>query len=157
VAIAAIFYFYLVLKYPNSFLPPLKKSLSRTRCGRGWGGFFELSVSIFLAVSFLSAIFGANFSLSFWGNLERGGGVWGLIHFVLFFWMLSSIFQKKEDWISLLKFSVGASALVSFLALVQKFASISILIPQSERVFSTLGNSGFLAVYLIFNIFSRGI
>ncbi len=114
------------------------------------------AVLTFLAVYFLSAIFGANFSLSFWGNLERGGGVWNLIHFVLFFWMLSAVFQKKEDWLSLLKLSVGASALVSLLAIGQKFFNLGILMPQSDRVFSAIGNSAFLATYLIFNIFFAG-
>ncbi len=147
VELAAVFYFYLVLKN-RSFLSPLKKG--------GWGGFLRWAVLIFLTVYFLSAIFGVDFYLSWWGNLERMLGIWGMIHFVLFFLMLGAVFQTKKDWHGLLKISVGVSSAVALLAIVQKFTSIGLLIAQTGRVFGTIGNPAFLASYLIFNIFLAG-
>ncbi|TSC52900.1 MAG: Uncharacterized protein LiPW39_509 [Parcubacteria group bacterium LiPW_39] len=80
-------------------------------------------------------------------------GIWGMLHFVLFFLMLGAVFQIKKEWLNLLKISVGVSSLVALLAIIQKFTSLGLLIPQTERVFGTIGNAGFLGTYLIFNIF----
>lgn len=141
IEISAAFYFYLALKYPE-FRP--KKSL------------LNLAILTFLFTSILSAIFGVDFYLSFWGNLERMVGFWGLLHFVLFFFLLAAVFKKGKDWLNLLKISVGASSLVSFLALVQALGGWGMLLPFEQRVFGTLGNPAYLAGYLIFNIFFAG-
>ncbi len=148
IEIAAVFYFYLVLKKSPLIAPPFKKG--------GLGGILTLAVMAFLLVAFLSAIFGADFNSSFWGNLERMIGVWGLAHFILFFLMLISVFKDEKSWLNLIKISIGASTLVSLLAIIQRFASIGLLIPQVDRVFSTIGNAGFFGTYLIFNIFFAG-
>ncbi len=182
VEIAAVFYFYLVLKYPANFFTPLFKG--------GRGGILNLSVLVFLLISFLSAIFGADFYTSWWGNLERMIGVWGLLHFVAFFFLLSAVFRvdgsgkqippnlplqreeknkippflkggeggfKDQDFSrQLMKISVAVSAVISLLAICQHFFSLGDLLPQVDRVSSTLGNAGFLGTYLIFNIFLAG-
>jgi len=138
IEISAAFYFYLALKYPS--LRPQKTILF-------WAGL------IFLALTFLSALFGVDFYLSFWGNLERMLGVWGIAHFVLFFLLLAALLKTGKEWRIFLQVSVSVSSLVALLAVIQKFAGLGNLIPQSDRVFGTIGNAGFLASYLVFNIF----
>ncbi len=138
VEVAALFYLYLALKYPD--LRP-KKNI------------FTLAIGIFLLTWFLSAILGTDFYLSWWGSLERMLGVWGLIHFIIFFLLLVSLFRAKKDWLALFRVSLATSVLISLLALVQKFGSLGNLLPHSERVFGTIGNPAFLAGYLIFNLF----
>jgi len=139
--IAAVFWFYLALKYPE--FRPKKTALN-------W------AVLVFLAVWILSALTGVDFNLSFWGNLERMFGIWGLIHFVLFFFILQAIFKTRGDREFLLKISLGASSFISLLAIGQKFMDLGDLMPMTGRVFGTLGNPAFLATYLIFNIFFAG-
>jgi O-antigen ligase len=141
VEIAAVFYFYLALKHPE--FRPKKTALN-------------LAVLVFLAVYFLASFLGADFYLSFWGNLERGIGFWGLLHFAVFFLMLTSVFQNQKDWQNLLRVSIGASALVASLAIGQHFFGLGDLLPQVGRVYSTIGNASFLATYLVFNIFFAG-
>jgi len=138
IEIAAVFYFYLALKYP-AFRP--RKNL------------LTISILVFFLTLFISSIFGVNSYLSFWGNLERMLGVWGIAHFILFFLMLSAIFKNESSWLNLLRISIGASTIISIFAIIQKFTNIGLLIPQQGRVFSTVGNSAFLAAYLVFNIF----
>jgi len=137
IEMASFFYFYLAIKY-KEFRPQIN--------------IFVLAIGVFLLVSFLSAYFGADFYLSWWGNLERMMGTWGLIHFVVFFLLLTSLFRTKKDWQLLLQISLGVSSLVSLLAIFQKFTSIGVIMPQVDRVFGTLGNPTFLAGYLIFNL-----
>ena len=197
VEVAAVLYFYLVLKYPGSFFFTFPYFSRKEKChpspanaGEGskdssprQGGaqndkkgschsfvslrtgserregsfsFIKIFVLVFLIISFLSAIFGVDFYKSFWGDLERGIGVWGLLHFVAWFLMLGAVFQIKKEWLNLLKISVGVSSLVALSAIIQKFTSLGLLIPQTERVFGTIGNAGFLGTYLIFNIFFAG-
>lgn len=134
------FYFYLVLRYKE--LRPKMNILF-------W------AVCVFVVSWFISAFAGVGLSLSFWGNLERMMGVWGLLHFVLFFVMASAIFSKK-DWDKLFKISVAVSLLVSLLGILQRFTDLGALMPQDTRIFSTIGNAGFLGTYLLFNIFIAG-
>ena len=182
VELAAVGYFYLALKYPENFFTPLFKG------GRGlpasaydirrWqaGGILSLSVLVFLIISLFSAFFGADFYTSFWGNLERGIGLFGLLHFIVFFFLLSAVFSIDSDknktppflkggWggfkgqsfsRQLIIVSVLTSALISLLAICQHFFSLSSLLPQSDRVYSLIGNAGILGSYLIFNIFLAG-
>jgi len=138
IEIAALFYFYLALKYR-----PLRPKAN----------VLVWSVLIFFAANLFSAVFGVDWYLSFWGNLERMLGFWGILHFVLFFLMLSAVFKTKSEWLALLKISVLASFLIAAIALLQKFWNLGLLLPQSERVFSVIGNAAFLASYLIFNMF----
>ena len=141
VEIAAMLYFYLALKYSN--LRPSKTLLSGT-------------VLIFLFVSFLSAFFGADFYTSWWGNLERGMGVWGLAHFAAWFFMLLAVFKGQKDWQLLIKLSVVVSVAVVTTALVQRFGGLSALLPATDRIYGLIGNAGVLGSYLIFNIFLAG-
>ena len=54
---------------------------------------------LFFVFSYLvSSFFGVNFRQSFWGGFERMGGAFNLIHYLLFFLMLSSVMKTKRDW-----------------------------------------------------------
>ncbi|HRY52405.1 MAG TPA: O-antigen ligase family protein [Candidatus Portnoybacteria bacterium] len=141
VELAAVFYLYLALKYPD--LCPARSLVL-------W------AVSAFLFVSLAAMFFGKDAYASFWGSLERMGGVWSLIHFSAWFFMLIGVFKTQQDWRNLLKVSVGVSSLISLLAIGQHFFSLGNLLPQVGRVYATLGNAGVLGSYLIFNIFLAG-
>ena len=163
VEIAAVLWLYSAWKKP-SFFPLKSASLSLTSFYKGGlgralrsfgeaGGFLNLSVLIFFAIWILSGIFGIDFNSSFWGNMERMIGVFGMAHFVLFFFLIQSVFNSVESFKNLFKVSAAASVLVSLLAVAQKFVSLGALMPQAERVSSTVGNPAFLASYLLFNVF----
>jgi O-antigen ligase len=141
VEIAAVFYFYLALKYPD--FRPKKTALI-------------IAVGAFLLVWLLSSILGVDSYLSFWGNLERMLGFIGLLHFAAFFLMLAGVFKTEKSWLGLLKISVAASTVISLLAVTQRFTGLGLLMPQQGRVYGTVGNAAFLASYLIFNIFFAG-
>jgi len=106
-------------------------------------------------------------------------GLFGLLHFVVWFLMLVSVFNAdragkeiKENKVArsrggeaplrdsflyqLIKVSVFTSALTSLLAIFQHFFSLSDLLPQADRVYSLIGNAGVLGSYSIFNIFLAG-
>ncbi|MBU4339256.1 O-antigen ligase family protein [Patescibacteria group bacterium] len=108
----------------------------------------------YLITVFLSSALAGTFQLSFWSNNERSEGLLLMVHLFLFLLVLSSFLRKIKDWMILFEFSFLSSLMVSFVALGQHL-NWSWLMESSggERLASTLGNAGYVAGYLIFNIF----
>lgn len=141
VEIAAMLYFYLALKYPE--LRPRRT-------------FLFWAALTFLFICLIAAVWGADFYTSFWGNLERGMGVWSLAHFVAWFLILTAVFKEPKEWRRLIELSVGVSIIVAATALIQRFGGSGELLPATDRVYGLLGNAGVLGSYLVFNIFLAG-
>jgi len=110
--------------------------------------------AFYLIAVFLSSALAGTFKLSFWSNNERSEGLLLLIHLFIFLLILSNFLRKIKDWIILFEFSFLSSLLVSFIALGQHL-NWNWLMESSGgvRLASTLGNAGYVAGYLIFNIF----
>lgn len=118
--------------------------LRRQACLRGQAGMIEKTVFLLLAFLALSTIFGVNPARSFWGSGARGDGLFTILHFGIFFWILARAFSR-EEFLKLIKFV----ALVSFGTALYGLAQWI----GGREILSTLGNSGFYAVYLLFAIF----
>ena len=160
VEIAAALYLYLALKYPKTFCH-FGRSVSgepESRPARYTSWFTSVAgaVLVFFAINLLSAIFGLDFYNSFWGSLERGGGVWGLAHFVAWFLMLSAVFKGQQDWVKLAGISVAVAVFIALTALIQRLGGWGILLPANGRVFGLIGNAGFFAGYALLNLFLAG-
>lgn len=127
-----IFAAYLFLAVHNSKYRPRINSLT-------------VSLTIFLAVFILASVVGINFQRSFWSTYERMTGIFTMLHLYAFFIVLVSCFKKREDWERFLAASVIAGVLLSFYVLVGS--------QSSTRGGGTIGNTSFMAAYLLFNLF----
>ena len=109
---------------------------------------------LYLITVFISSALAGTFELSFWSNNERSEGLLLMTHLFIFLLILSNFLRKIKDWIILFEFSFLSSLLVSIVALGQHL-NWSWLLESSggARLASTLGNAGYVAGYLIFNIF----
>ena len=109
-----------------------------------------------LGVYFLAMVLATIFSFdpdrSFWSYPERMTGLWALFHYLLFFFMASSLFRTWNEWKKLLSFSVGVSVALSFIAFIQRY-SPELVMQTGARTGAFMNNPIFLAAYLIFNIF----
>lgn len=109
-----------------------------------------LAVGFLLLVQFLSAVFGVDFQRSMWGNHERMSGWFTLIHFGLYFIVVSSVFKKWEDWRTLLRWSLVVGLVVGF-------TGVNSLLPDNSIMKigggGTLGNKIYLANFVLFHIF----
>lgn len=97
----------------------------------------------FVSASALSALFSPAQNRSIFGDFERMGGVWALIHYLIFYALLRVFFREKE-WKLYANLGLVVSAIVSLLALAQdngRFPPVS-----------TVGNSGLLGLYLFFGV-----
>ncbi len=107
-------------------------------------------------VAFLIAGFvGINPHFSFWSNFERGEGGLQLLHLYVFFVLLLTLFRSDKEW-KLLAGTFVAAAVLMILYGVGANLNIGRLIGSggwSQRFSGSLGNSAYVAAYLIFATF----
>jgi tetratricopeptide (TPR) repeat protein/O-antigen ligase len=124
-------YLILVLK-DRSYLPRLDKIF--------WAFlFFTLAFTLTTATSVLPYP-------SFWGSLERMGGLWTFWHYFLFYIILTSVLTKKEHWQNLLNITVFVGVLSAFYGFGQK-TDIEFFVGSGgrARIFGTIGNAALFA------------
>ncbi len=111
------------------------------------GNYIVLALSGFLAISFISALFGVDFSRSFWGIGPRMTGLFAELHFFAWFLVLINFFKTKEEWNRYLNFSFFVSIAVALTAFYQN--------PKWALAlgYGIFNNPTFVAPYLIFHFF----
>ena len=114
--------------------------------------FILMALALFIAWSFAPSIFGIDFSLSFWGDMERGEGIISWLHFLAYFIMLSSVIKTEKIWHILFDISLGVTIFVSLLAVGQIFHFDIFYNTTGERISSTIGNAAFFAAFLILQL-----
>jgi O-antigen ligase/Tfp pilus assembly protein PilF len=105
----------------------------------------------FAAWMFIADSFGVNAHKALWSNFERMDGWVTLIHLFLFFVVAGSIFSVDKLWRTWWLAFNAASAIVCGYALLQ-FTHVLAIHQGSSRLDATLGNSEYLAGYMLFAI-----
>lgn len=113
----------------------------------------SLLFGLYLAVVFISSIINDTFVFSFWSSNERSEGLLLLIHLFLFLIVASGFLRKFKDWLIIFEASFLASILLGFVALKQYVDPTWEFFGGMQRLSATIGNAGYVAGYLIFNIF----
>jgi O-antigen ligase len=99
----------------------------------------------YFAVILVSCFTGVDFNLSFWGDVERMLGFFHIFHFLIFFFILITVFRMWTEWMMLFIASITAAVVVSLIGLF------------GANGYSTIGNTAYVSGYLIFNIFFAAI
>ncbi|MBL7155301.1 MAG: O-antigen ligase family protein [Candidatus Portnoybacteria bacterium] len=109
---------------------------------------------LYITTVFLSSILAGSFYFSFWSNNERSEGLLLLLHLFLFLVVLTGFLRRLKDWLIVFEAFFISGLLVCLVALGQ-YLNLSWLLGSSGgiRLASTIGNAGYVAGYLIFNIF----
>lgn len=109
---------------------------------------------LFILSLILSAIFAVNSYRAFWGTIDRGEGLFGMLHcFAALFLYL--FFFKKNDWLNLFRIYLVGGLILIFYALLQYFKiydfpfALKFIDPRPG---SFIGNAAFLATHMIFVI-----
>jgi O-antigen ligase/Flp pilus assembly protein TadD len=109
---------------------------------------------LYITTVFVSSILGGSFYFSFWSNNERSEGLLLLLHLFLYLLILSGFLRRLKDWLIIFEASFLSGLLVSLYALGQRFQLSGFMESAGgDRLASTIGNAGYVAGYLIFNIF----
>ncbi|MBI1755396.1 O-antigen ligase family protein [Candidatus Azambacteria bacterium] len=108
---------------------------------------------ILLSIAFsLSMALGAHPLEGLWGSSARMDGLFTLLHFVVFFFVLATAIKGEREWRNMMRWSVGASVFVVLYGLAQWF-ELPFVVSSNGEIFSTLGNPAYLATYLLFHVF----
>jgi tetratricopeptide (TPR) repeat protein len=127
IEILLIFWAGLMIQYPE-YRP--KKS------------YVSFGLIAFFGILIISSIAGVDFNLSFWGDVERMLGVFHLLHFLAFYFIIITVFKSWSHWKPLLILSLVLAFIVSIIGT-----------KEGAEVYSTIGNSAYVSAYIIFNIY----
>lgn len=108
----------------------------------------------YMVILVASTFFGVYPANSFWSGFERNEGLLVWLHLAAMCPVLLSFFRTKKDWLSLAVVTCGIGLAVSAIYFLIRF---SVYTPTlSDNGGGTLGNSSYLGVYLLFQIFFAG-
>jgi len=112
------------------------------------------TVLLFWGSLFVSTFAGVDWYRSFWDNHERMLGLFTLSHYILFYFLLSTLFRTREDWKWLFRLFLVAGSVVMFIGVIQKYINPDLLLNRAqERVSATLGNAIYFSGYGLFLFF----
>ena len=121
-----------------------------------WVGVAVLS---FVAWMFIADLFAMNVVKAFWSNFERMEGWVLLVHLLGFFFASSAVLRVDlragkagKKWRAWFLASIGVSLAISVYAFMQ-LGGVLAIHQGSTRIDASLGNSAYLAIYLLFNVF----
>ncbi|MDP2736637.1 MAG: O-antigen ligase family protein, partial [bacterium] len=125
IEVLMVFWLALIIKYPA------------TRPKSSW---ITYGLGAFFVALFISSIFGVDFNLSFWGDIERMLGIFHAAHFFLLYLIIITVFRNARDWRNLFRASLAAGTAVCLNALFGK-------------AISTIGNTAYVSGLAIFNLY----
>lgn len=111
---------------------------------------------IFMGFSSLTTLTSIDIGRSFWSSQERMAGLLTMLHFWLWFIILSSTFRYWKDWKKLIWISLICSLLVGLYGLGQNVGLQFLPKENNIRMSATLGNPIFLAIYSMLHVFLAG-
>ncbi len=109
----------------------------------------------FVVWMFFADLFAVNVAKAFWSNFERMEGWVLLIHLLGFFFAAGAVLRAEKKWFTWRGWfgtSLMVSLAVSGYALLQLVGTFAIH-QGSSRIDATFGNSAYLAIYFLFNVF----
>src|SRR3989344_199820 len=119
-----------------------------------WLGVAVLAFVVWMGIADTFAI---NTAKAFWSNFERMEGWVLLIHLLGLFFAASAVLRVEKQWRTWFLVSLSVSLVIGFYAFFQLVDPTDFPIHQgSPRSDAALGNSAYLAIYLLFSVFVAG-
>ena len=108
---------------------------------------------LYILTVVVSSLMAGTFYHSFWSNNERSEGILLLIHLFMYFIVLSGFLRRLKDWLVIFETSFLSSVLLTLYSLGQHFHIEGFMSSAGGvRITATIGNAGYVAGYLIFNL-----
>lgn len=112
----------------------------------------------FIGFLVISTFIGVDPYHSFWSNFERMEGLVTHLHLFALFLVVSSVVKDKKELFVILNISLGAATIVAGYAFLEhRGLTETSKLSGGGRPFATLGNSIYLAVYMMFHLFIAAI
>jgi tetratricopeptide (TPR) repeat protein/O-antigen ligase len=92
--------------------------------------------------------------VSFWGTLERMGGLFTFWHYFIYFVILTAILKTEGEWMRLFDIMICSAILSAFYGFLQRTDTSWIIGSGGrQRIFGTIGNPALFAGYELVNTF----
>ena len=108
-------------------------------------------VTVFTIIALIADLFGLNPLRSIWSNFERMEGWMTILHLWAYFMVISSVLTSKQSWEKFFNVVIASGLIVAIYGLLQFFGKLPT--HQGNRVDASLGNSAYMAVYMLINSF----
>ena len=115
--------------------------------------FLTIGAVLFLLSFGLSTFFGMDWYRSLWDNHERMLGLFTVTHYVVYYFIVTSVVRGWQDWRWLLRTFLLAGGIVMGIAFIQQFDNEFLLNTSGNRSAATLGNAIYVGGYGIFLTF----
>lgn len=99
-----------------------------------------IGMLVFFAIMVLSCFTGVDFNLSFWGDVERMLGAFHILHFLAYYFIIITVMRTWSDWKWFFVVSIGFATLVAIQGI-------------TVNPYATIGNSAYVAGYMLFNMY----
>lgn len=110
------------------------------------------SFGVLLIVMFFANLFGEHPLSSFWSNFERMEGYVTLVHTFCYMLVAGTVLTTEKVWDKFFLTSIGVAIVLSLYAFAQLSGNITIN-QGGWRLDGTLGNSAYMAIYMLFHVF----
>ncbi len=110
-------------------------------------------LGFFILVWLVSTLTSSSFLKSFWGNWERMGGFFNFLHYFLWWLVIANVFKSIKQWYRILNWSIIISVAIGLYSVAQRYALFFTLEAGLVRVNGTIGNSAYLAAYMLIHVF----
>lgn len=111
-----------------------------------------VSFSVYILIQVLATVFSQNPTRSFWSNFERMEGLVSYLHTYVYFLITISVLRSSQIWYWLLNTSLAVSLITAIYGFSQLLGRSEIH-QSGTRLDASLGNSAYMAVYMLFHIF----
>ena len=117
-----------------------------------------LSALVFAFVAIITALLSINPANALWSNFERGEGAFQILHYVLFFVLITLLFTEKKLLYPFVFTVIGVSALVAGYGFLQVYADrghpliAKYVFGDVSRASGTLGNASYLAAMMVLTL-----
>ncbi len=106
----------------------------------------------FIVAITLADFLGVDPYRSFWSDFERMEGLIAHLHFFALFLVAGSVFNTKKLWTYFFNSALVVSVVMAFYGIFQ-LAGVFEIHQGSSRIDGPIGNSAYLAIYMLFHVF----
>ncbi|EKE06686.1 MAG: hypothetical protein ACD_18C00305G0004 [uncultured bacterium] len=146
-----IYFRSLVLVMLGLYLILLFSNFQKYRPKFSWVNIAVLGFYLSFAIS---TFVGVDWYKSFWDNHERMLGLFTITHYIVYYFIVTSVVRTWDDWKWLLRTFLLAGSIVMFIGVLQRYADPELLLNKGNtRVSSTLGNAIYFSDYGLFLFF----
>jgi Flp pilus assembly protein TadD/O-antigen ligase len=109
-------------------------------------------VTVFTFVVLIADLLGVNAIRSIWSNNERMEGWLTIVHLWAYFILLTSMFRDKKWWPRYFNMTIAVAVIISLYGIAQ-LAGWAQIHQSASRLDASLGNSAYLAIYMLIHAF----